>query len=333
MKVNINKKKIVSLATAGIILISSTGIILDKSNIPEDYNIISFNLEKEYDYTNLSKEYTPQGYTISNNSIFISAYHNKKELNSKIFMIDKNNNINTIILDNKDHVGGLSIDEYNNILFVTSSNGKISTYDLNKIYKELSNSKDNTVVINTDMKIDNDINNYTHSVSSICINNNKLYTTTYGEKCILKEYNYKLIDNEIKAVLLNTQELDIPCVQGIDIYNNYLLLSSSSCILAGNIKIPSKITIYDLNDFSIKNISYIKQGGLEGINIDNNGNITGIFELEDQKIKNIGNIQTIINDEDSKLLELNEDKFNIIYDIMGNRWDKRIENSNKKIKL
>lgn len=331
MKVNVNKKKIISIATAGIILISSTGIILDKSSIPEDYNIISFNLEKEYDYTNLSKEYTVQGYTTSNNNLFISCYHNNKEFNSKVFIIDKDNNIKSIILNSKDHVGGISIDEDNNILFVTSSNGKISTYDLNKIYKELSN-KDN-INITDDMIISNNINNNTYSVSSICINNNKLYTTTYGEKCILKEYKYELINNEIKAVLLNTQELDIPCVQGIDIYNNYLILSSSACILAGNIKIPSKITIYDLNHFSIKNISYIKQGGLEGINIDNNGNITGIFELEDQKIKNIGNIQTIINYEDSKLLELNEDKFDIIYDIMGTRWDKRIENSNKKIKL
>ena len=36
MKVNIHKKKILSLATAGVILVTGTGIILDKSNIPED---------------------------------------------------------------------------------------------------------------------------------------------------------------------------------------------------------------------------------------------------------------------------------------------------------
>lgn len=347
MKVNIHKKKILSLATAGVILVTGTGIILDKSNIPEDYtshyyalNYTNNNLSKlnikyvdNYDYSNLSKDYIPQGYATNNYKIFISAYHKYKELNSKIFVIDPITNVtNTIILNNKDHVGGLSIDTDNNILFVTSNNGKISSYDLNKINEELS--KSNTINIEEDMVIPNDINNNTYSISSIYTNNNKLYTTTYGEKCILKEIEYELNDGEIKHKVINTKELNTPCVQGITIYNNYLILSSSAGIFKETIKIPSKISIYDLNNkFELKSISYIKQSGLEGIDVDNKGNISGIFELEDKKIKNIGKVQSLINYQDNELLKLNEDKFNKIYKIIGNFWEKTIPDNNKKIKL
>lgn len=65
---------------------------------------------------------TPQGITVTNNYIFVSAYCYTHEHNSVIFMIDKDtgNFIKEIVLPEKTHVGGLAYDPEYGTLWLTT---------------------------------------------------------------------------------------------------------------------------------------------------------------------------------------------------------------------
>ena len=107
-------------------------------------------VNKTLEYPEIKKEgFTPQGITTVGNNYLVSAY--KKGENSKIYIYDKVTKKLTgeIILNNRAHVGGISYDEKNNILYVAGSKGTVNIYDYNKIKKNLTKSK--VVNLNTDM--------------------------------------------------------------------------------------------------------------------------------------------------------------------------------------
>ena len=70
----------------------------------------------------VSREYTPQGMTVGDGQIFVSAYDHSQEQNSVIYVLDnKGNYLKTIGLNNKAHVGGLGYDIDRHLLWVADS--------------------------------------------------------------------------------------------------------------------------------------------------------------------------------------------------------------------
>lgn len=70
----------------------------------------------------VSRDYTPQGMTVGDGQIFVSAYDHSQEQNSVIFVLDDSGNyLKTIGLANKAHVGGLGYDLQRHLLWVADS--------------------------------------------------------------------------------------------------------------------------------------------------------------------------------------------------------------------
>lgn len=215
------------------------------------------------DYSNIKKDkYVVQGLTIIDNLFFISAY--KKNNLSRIYVYNENECLGKIILDNKWHVGGISFDKKNNIIFVTGSAKSISTYNYTKIKKYIKKNFVLDLNEHLDLVIKNNLTT-PFRAATLYIYKGYIYITKFDIHTkiakIKYEYNKKDI-KEIKVVDLGIINNSF-CVQGICFYKNELFLSSS----LGAIK--SVISVYD-KKFKLVNRRMIRQMGIEGIVINNN---------------------------------------------------------------
>ena len=268
------------------------------------------------DYSNIKKDkYVVQGLTIIDNLFFISAY--KKNNLSRIYIYSDKEYLGKIILDNKWHVGGISFDKKNNIIFVTGSAKSISTYDYLKIKKYIK--KDFTLDLNVhhDIIITNNITT-PFRAATLYIYKGLIYIAKFDIHTRLAKIKYefdKRIIKEIKVDDLGVINNSF-CVQGICFYKNELYLSSS----LGAIK--SVISVYD-KDFKLVNRRMIRQMGMEGIIIKDN-TLYSVYEMGKQRISS-HNLK-ILNLFRTKTLFLKY-KYALNYRIY-----KRIKNRKKKTK-
>ncbi len=223
------------------------------------------------DYSNIKNDkYVVQGLTIIDNLFFISAY--KKNSLSRIYVYSENEFLGKIILDNKWHVGGISFDKKNNIIFVTGSAKSISTYNYTKIKKYIKKNFVLDLNEHLDLMIKNNLTT-PFRAATLYIYKGYIYITKFDIHTkiakIKYEYNKKDI-KEIKVIDLGTINNSF-CVQGICFYKNELYLSSS----LGAIK--SVISVYDKN-FKLVNRRMINQMGIEGIIINNN-ELYAVYEM------------------------------------------------------
>ncbi len=323
--------------------ISNSFSILNDNNtnyISSDLNFFSNNTESNnLDYSNIKKDgYTAQGYVIvggTNPYTLISSYsHNKR---SRIYIYDRKtgNYLGYIILNNYDHVGGITYDPENDILFVTATDGKINTYDYSVLMSAFNNGINNIdgeVIIDLYSKSDNNQNNDSviiendlnvlQSASTICYYDGYLYSIDYGIHSILVKSSYSIINNKVVSI---SNEVSIPegakCIQGMGFYQKddkiYLVLASSAGFL------NSKIGIYEEDDdYRWKCVGKKIIGNntrMEGISIDKHGNISTIYEGSIVKSKLAGNVNNIIkNTTNIDGLQLLND---FAYDINGVLWD------------
>lgn len=98
---------------------------LTENNVPFNNTGSTTSQERGFSLVK-SMNYTPQGLTLSDKHMFISAYDHKHKLCSVIFVLDlKGNYIKTIGLDNSAHVGGIGYDLHHHYLWVADfMNGK-----------------------------------------------------------------------------------------------------------------------------------------------------------------------------------------------------------------
>ena len=306
------------------------------TNNIEDINYISsdLNFNREYvesnnlDYSKImDDEYIQQGYTIVGGkypSILISAY--KNGFNSRIYIFEKETGKykGFITLPNKNHVGGITYDPVNDILFITGSNGSISTYDYSVLMKTLENASEITNDVHIDLTkkvnsniaiIENDLN-VLQQASTLTFYNDSLYSIDFGYEGVMIKTDYNVVDNMIVQTRNKKFKLDKSrCVQGMSFYEKdndiYLVLSSSLGI------IDSKLTLYKLVDDEFKYISELtihSKEKMEGISIDKLGNISSIFE-GDKKSKLISSVNEVLNNK--KIDYIN----NLLYDTSGFGWD------------
>ncbi len=235
------------------------------------------------DYSNIKKDkYTVQGLTIIDNMFFISAY--KKNDYSRLYVYNEKHYLGKIILENKYHVGGLSFDQKNNIIFVTGSAKSISSYNYLKIKKLIKNNFTININDNKHIIISNNLKT-PFRAASLFVYKGFIYITKFDLKTRLAKVKYEYIKGTI--VEKNIVDLGIIddsfCVQGLCFYKNNLYLSSS----LGTVK--SVISIYDKN-LKLINRRMIKQLGMEGIIIKKN-NLYSVYEMGKQKIS----IHSLIN--------------------------------------
>ena len=75
------------------------------------------------------KVMVPQGITLMDNYILVSAYNSNSYTNSICYVIDQNGKlINMVYLDNPSHVGGLAYDKENDLVWIPGEKGILNAY-------------------------------------------------------------------------------------------------------------------------------------------------------------------------------------------------------------
>lgn len=284
----------------------------------------------ELNYDEIERDgFTAQGYTIadtnshitSNGKVMITAY-NKDGENSRIYIYNSQTGEfeGKIVLDNKDHVGGATFDSKNQILYVTSSEGRVNSYDYQIVTKMIEQAKDDfDGPYTVDMtKYDRSIYNIENTIEtkseassnsitkqdgmdSIFYYDGYLYSCTYAgtgklirtEMEIEKDPRTQEVTNIIEKETTTIGSLP-SAVQGIAFCEengtNYLITASSADNMSSRLKI---FEISDEGNLIDKGTKVVSHKGLEGIYI-NDGSITGIFEYDEQELQNLGKVTDLI---------------------------------------
>lgn len=284
----------------------------------------------ELNYDEIEQDgFTAQGYTIadtnshitSNGKVMITAY-NKDGENSRIYIYNSQTGEfeGKIVLDNKDHVGGATFDSKNQILYVTSSEGRVNSYDYQIVTKMIEQAKDDfDGPYTVDMtKYDRSIYNIENTIEtkseassnsitkqdgmdSIFYYDGYLYSCTYAgtgklirtEMKIEKDPRTQEVTNIIEKETTTIGSLP-SAVQGIAFCEengtNYLITASSADNMSSRLKI---FEISDEGNLIDKGTKVVSHKGLEGIYI-NDGSITGIFEYDEQELQNLGKVTDLI---------------------------------------
>ena len=284
----------------------------------------------ELNYDEIEQDgFTAQGYTIadtnshitSNGKVMITAY-NKDGENSRIYIYNSQTGEfeGKIVLDNKDHVGGATFDSKNQILYVTSSEGKVNSYDYKALTSMIDQAKDDfDGPYTVDMtKYDTSIYNIANTIEtkseassnsitkqdgmdSIFYYDGYLYSCTYAgtgklirtEMEIEKDPRTQEVTNIIEKETTTIGSLP-SAVQGIAFCEedgtDYLVTASSASGMSSRLKI---FEISDEGNLIDKGTKVVSHKGLEGIYI-NDGSITGIFEYDEQELQNLGKVTDLI---------------------------------------
>lgn len=284
----------------------------------------------ELNYDEIEQDgFTAQGYTIadtnshitSNGKVMITAY-NKDGENSRIYIYNSQTGEfeGKIVLDNKDHVGGATFDSKNQILYVTSSEGKVNSYDYKALTSMIDQAKDDfDGPYTVDMtKYDTSIYNIANTIEtkpqassnsitdqdgmdSVFYYDGYLYSCTYAgtgklirtEMEIEKDSRTQKITNIIEKETITIDSLT-SAVQGIAFCEedgtDYLVTASSASGMSSRLKI---FEISDEGNLIDKGTKVVSHKGLEGIYI-NDGSITGIFEYDEQELQNLGKVTDLI---------------------------------------
>lgn len=250
--------------------------------------IESFNIYNDDDYVF-------QGICCLDDLIFVTSYDCTKTNNSKISIVKDNKVIHETLLNMKSHVGGISIDEKNKIVWVTDKGGCISGYSLASVL----NDPEVEPIFNKIKVADNLFNIHgSNSVAYLTIYNNKLFVGNYNDsnKSIIKICNINndgSIDVDNSIIIKSTS-----FVQGITFFNkdnkDYLLVSSS---FGSYFKSHIKIYLYypDLNNLEEEKSTLIELPPmLEQICIKDNLLYT-IFESNAKQYRNRFNKNKDIN--------------------------------------
>lgn len=299
------------------------------ASTPQQRNIKPLTIN-ELNYDEIEQDgFTAQGYTIadtnshitSNGKVMITAY-NKDGENSRIYIYNSQTGEfeGKVVLDNKDHVGGATFDSKNQILYVTSSEGRVNSYDYQIVTKMIEQAKDDfDGPYTVDMtKYDRSIYNIENTIEtkseassnsitkqdgmdSIFYYDGYLYSCTYAgtgklirtEMKIEKDPRTQEVTNIIEKETTTIGSLP-SAVQGIAFCEengtNYLITASSADNMSSRLKI---FEISDEGNLIDKGTKVVSHKGLEGIYI-NDGSITGIFEYDEQELQNLGKVTDLI---------------------------------------
>ena len=259
------------------------------------YEIQAFNEANETDFR-------IQGYTMAGDYYLITAYDKTKSNGSRVYVYDKNGkNIGYIslknILDKHSHVGGITYDSKNNILFITGKNGVVNSYDFDAVTStlnmtsnyikeaaEIPSEADLSPIVEGSVDISNHIEGKTSAATTYYSESEQaLYVADCAGEGTLIKYNveYNPETNKVTYDSGKVVSKDFAaCCQGVATYedangNNYIYATQSY-----GKHHDSVIKKYEVTSTGIEEVgaTIIDTPGLEGIQIDKAGNVSGVFE-------------------------------------------------------
>lgn len=237
----------------------------------------------------------PQGIAIKDDLILISYYDSKELNNSIIYVINKYGEVqNKCDLNIISHVGGISYDEINNLLWVANENGYISTYQIEDIINNRS------AYTQKDFYVGENLIDYKSSnmISSLTFYKDYLYVGNFSlnGKGVMKEYR---VNFNQENILQYQDSYQIPNkVQGITFYEQehkiYILFSISYGRKNNSFIQVSEFNKKIKNYQKSKNFMYELSPMLEQITIRDNL-LYALFESNAHIYRNCPNIQESIN--------------------------------------
>ncbi|WP_270364244.1 YncE family protein [Enterococcus malodoratus] len=196
---------------------------------------------------------TPQGLTLTENYLLISAYCHDHQHHSVIYVLDRITGvkIKTVSLPDLPHAGGLAYDPIHRKIWISNTAGKYAAVAAIQL-TELENYMDDSVPITYQQKV---TLKELPRASALTYDQGYLYVALFTLNELGKFCCYPIDDQgNLEVAVENTlvkspyDTLAIPQkIQGVTIYNNLLLLSQSWG------KQPGKIFVFDIQntaDFS-----------------------------------------------------------------------------------
>lgn len=271
---------------------------IDKNNV---ISMIDDGFETTNSLPSLSS-FVPQGIALSDEYIFVSLYDSYKRNESIIYVLNYDYElINTVSLDCFSHVGGISFDNENNLLWVSGTHGSIRAYNVEDLI-----SKEKAEATFVDEEIGKDLINFRgeKSISYLTIYNGKLYV---GSFTLLQNTKMKVydIENQDGIKLTYLDKIMVPSkVQGVTFFekNNkeYVAFSRSY-----GSDFDSFIQIYKFDeDFDCDNdecVTVRLRPMLEQIIADSDGTLYTVFE-SNARLYSDGSIYNDINSFDAGTL-------------------------------
>ena len=168
----------------------------------------------------------PQGITFAEDYILLTAYDMAGEENSVIYVVHKDTNelLTTLVLPNKNHVGGISFDGVN----VWISNGTRVSSILFSDVEEAAEKGDEYSLA----QYATTSNALGISASYITYYDDKLWIGSYNELKSTRMFSYDIEDKDNKPYLVKEDTIIMPTrVQGLAFTDDGVLIMSRSCQL------------------------------------------------------------------------------------------------------
>lgn len=230
----------------------------------------------------LEDNLVPQGICTVSSYVLITCYTTSNDFSRVLIYNFEGNLLNTVILDNKSHVGGIGYDSFHHLLFICDSHGTVSSYPFSEFIKGSLKNKRSYLV--ADDSLGGSFLNEDGRVvcSYLTCFQSRLYVGSFNKKenGLVKVFD---IVRERKGICLNyIREFTVPSkIQGLEFYQEgnalYLFLSRSYTRIK-----DSEILLYsysdDVGDYTIPIFSFSLPPMLEQITLDQEKNLLLLFE-------------------------------------------------------
>lgn len=228
--------------------------LIKKETIDKDVLSILFkypSLNKFIKYANIKVPnvfgFIPQGIEVINKYIFITGYFDNQD-NSICYILDETGNIvNKVILDTNSHVGSISYDKLNNLIFIPGEEDSVYVYNLNDFF-----TKENVYRVYQLNNLASDFIDFKDKsklhIAFLRVDEKFLYIGSFNlnEPCLVKKYIIEKNNNKLKVKYINSFKVNkkIQSITFINKNNNkYMILSSSY-----GRKYTSNMYVYLYND-------------------------------------------------------------------------------------
>ncbi|MGX6978594.1 hypothetical protein ACWN8V_04960 [Vagococcus elongatus] len=208
---------------------------------------------------------TPQGLAITDDHVFISAYCHNHEHNSVIYIMNHYNYdlLNTVVMHGNPHAGGLAFDDNFDNLWVSTTEGvaaisleHLLNYDLDIVKKPVGYDQDMRLHDIPRSSVITSYNGFLIAGHFKKKTEGKL--TLYGMDSQGKLLDSTLVsqtnDNPSYDLYYNAETLSVAKMQGIALYDNYVIISQSYG------KKNSSLYIFDIrvagNVFDVEKATY-----------------------------------------------------------------------------